>query len=268
MGGAGVYAAKIVNELIKLGISVTVFTSAFNKLGSEIKNENLEIVRIPLSERIPFKALQFWLKLPRALNNFNQSFDLVHINSQSSYFFNILDIPHVLTIHHSVKDAIIANDKGLFFRILDLKGENNFLLPIVEKRAVNSVDKIIAVSEFTKKQIAKYYDVELDKIEVIYNGFDKDDLVSIDEDCLVKFKNDNFPNKKVLLFVGRVNDYRKGLDILLYSFRDILNSLDAVLIVIGGGNNQKMVELCKKLEISNNVIFMGNVDRIYIIKIL
>ena len=134
-------------------------------------------------------------------------------------------------------------------------------MPIIEKRAVDSVDKIIAVSEFTKKQIAQYYDVKLDKIEVIYNGFDKDDLISFNEDYLAKFKNDNFPNKKILLFVGRVDDYRKGLDILLYVFRDILDSLNAVLIVLGGGNSKKSVELCKELGISDYVIFMGRVDK-------
>ena len=118
MGGAGVYAAKIVNELIKLGINVTVFTPAFNKLGSEKKNVNLEIVRIPLIEKMPFKALHFWLKLPMALNDFKQSFDLVHVNGLSTYFFNILNIPHVLTIHHSVKDTKNVDNKGLFFQDL------------------------------------------------------------------------------------------------------------------------------------------------------
>lgn len=263
MGGAGVYAEAVTKELVKLGHEVTVFTP--NIIETEDKNsQNLNIIRIDLNKNLPFKALQFWLKLPKVLKDQHKfkKFDLVHINGISYGFLKkrLLNIPQILTVHHTVKDAIINNQKSTISRILDFSGENNFLLPITEKKAVKSVDKIIAVSEFTKKQIVKYYGVKNDKITVIYNGIDKKRLNILDDD-LTKFKNNNnLLNKKCVLFVGRIDDHRKGLDLLLKAFKQVLNNLDAVLIVVGNGNNKKPVEMCKNLGISDNVIFKGFVD--------
>ena len=46
----------------------------------------------------------------------------------------------------------------------------NLAYRIVFKYAVKNSEKIIAVSQFTKKDILKHYPVNPDKIKVIYEG--------------------------------------------------------------------------------------------------
>ncbi|WP_197050626.1 glycosyltransferase family 4 protein [Methanobacterium sp. SMA-27] len=101
------------------------------------------------------------MKLPKVLRKeyLKNKFDLVHFNGISYWFRNkkILDIPQVLTVHHITTDATKHNNLTLTSTIFDISGENSFFTHLIEKRAITSVDKIIAVSEFTKNQIIKCY---------------------------------------------------------------------------------------------------------------
>ena len=89
IGGAGVYAEAITKELVELGHQVTVFTPNISESNVETI-KNLNIVKIDVNKNIPFKALQFWLKLPKVLNEQNKTkkFDLIHFNGLSYSFFN------------------------------------------------------------------------------------------------------------------------------------------------------------------------------------
>ena len=222
IGGAGVYAEAITKELVELGHQVTVFTPNISESNVETI-KNLNIVKIDVNKNIPFKALQFWLKLPKVLNEQNKTkkFDLIHFNGLSYSFFNkrLINIPHVITIHHTIKNAIITNKLSFMSRIMDLSGENSFVMPLIEKRAINSADRIIAVSKSTKKEIIKFYELNPDKIIVIYNGIEigsKNYITNIK-----KFKHENnLPNKKMILFVGSIELIReKGWIYLLRLLR-------------------------------------------------
>ena len=61
IGGAGVHAAHITEELARLGHQVVVFTPAVgNTDGVEQPSDsNLQVWHVPVRETIPFKALQF-----------------------------------------------------------------------------------------------------------------------------------------------------------------------------------------------------------------
>ncbi|WP_440949208.1 glycosyltransferase [Methanosphaerula subterraneus] len=63
IGGAGVYAAHLTEELAKLGHQVVVFTPAIDDT-EHLPYDNLKIWPVPVRETIPFKALQFWIHLP------------------------------------------------------------------------------------------------------------------------------------------------------------------------------------------------------------
>jgi len=264
IGGAGVYAEFITQELSKLGHEVTVFTPNIIETVDK-KTQNLNIIRVDVNKKLPFKSLQFWLKLPKVLKDqhLSKKFDLVHINGISYCFLKkrLLDIPQVITIHHPINNAIISSKQSTLSRIINVSGETSFLLPHIEKRAVISVDKLIAVSEFTKKQIIEYYKLDPNKISVIYNGIDKNTENFKINPKKFKMKN-NLPNKKMILFVGRINDHRKGLDILINAFKMVLDQMDAILVVVGNGDKRKFLKISKMLGISSNIFFIGFIDDI------
>lgn len=262
MGGAGIYAKHITEKLAELGIEVTVFTPNINE--TENKDfENLKIIPLNVNNKIPFKALQFWLALPKVLKkvHLKNKFDLVHFNGLSYWFYHkkILNIPQVLTVHHIIKDITKHNNLTLSSSVFDISGENSFLIRLIEKRAINSIDKIITDSKFTKKEIIKFYKLNPKDINVIYLGIEERN-----KNCSINTKNflreTGLPNKKMLLFVGRINDPRKGLEPLIMAFKQLLNETDAILVVVGNGDKTKFEELSKKLNISQYIFFIGFVD--------
>ena len=254
------------HELAKLGHQVIVFTPEINDLEEEKCDiTNLEIRSLKLNEKLPFRALQFWLCLPEAIKKAEKEnrFDIIHFNGISYWFLKkrISKAPHVLTVHHLVRDAIRNNNLGLISRIRDIRGENSCFIPLIEKKYIKSVDKIIAVSNFTKKQITETYKITSDKIEVVHNGIDLNGYTFTKEKLEESKKQLNLPKKPTLLFVGRVDDPRKGLDSLLKVFKKVLEKIDTMLLVVGKGNQTAAKKLAKSLGILENVVFTGFVDR-------
>ncbi|MBA7599967.1 Phosphatidyl-myo-inositol mannosyltransferase [subsurface metagenome] len=265
-GGSGIYAINITSKLSELGHQVIVFTPKINNLEEKCNINNLEIRRIRINERLPFKALQFWLRLPKAVKKTEneKEFDIIHFNGISYWFLKkrISKAPHVLTVHHPVKDARRSNNPSLISRIRDIGGENGFFVPYVEKRCIKYADKFIAVSNFTKRRIIETYKVPSDKIEVVYNGIDLNGYTFTKEELKETKKQFNLTEKPIILFVGRVDDPRKGLDLLLKASKKVLKKFDAKLLVVGKEDQSKARRLANSLGISKNVVFTGFVDEV------
>jgi glycosyltransferase involved in cell wall biosynthesis len=263
-GGAGIYASNITRELSKLGHNVVVFApDLFDEVSSPNVN-NLKIQKIPVNKKLPFKALQFWLRLPSEIKKVEKEtkFDIIHFNSISYWFLKkrLSKAKHVITIHHLVRDAVQNNNPSLLSRIIDISGENSFFIPFIEKRCISFADKIIAVSQFTKKQLIDVYDTNPNIIETIYNGIniEKEDIP--EEDISNLRKSLGLENKIILLFVGRIDDPRKGLDTLLHSVKKILDKKDIFLLIVGKGDQAGARKLSEILKINDNIMFTGFVN--------
>jgi glycosyltransferase involved in cell wall biosynthesis len=268
IGGAGIYAKYVTKEISNLGHDVVVFTPNNNRY-EEINN--IKIESITTNSRFIPKAFQFWLKLPKALNKIDKKnrFDIIHFNGLSYFFLqkSLLNCPHFLTVHHLVRDAIEYSNPTIFTRFLDFKGENSFIMPLFEKWALRSVDRIIAVSNFTKNQIMKKYLLNKEKIEVIYNGVDTAVSNFNEKDFNDVRDRYNLPDKPIILFIGRVDDPRKGLDVLLKAFKHVLEQTDAILLIVGGGNQDYTRKLARSLGIFQYIYFTGFVDSLTLKKI-
>jgi glycogen synthase len=79
----------------------------------------------------------------------------------------------------------------------------------VERTALEMADAIVAVSEGTKTDILKHFNVSPAKVHVIYNGIDTEEYQPVDPTpALTKFKVPN--DKPYVLFVGRITR-QKGI---------------------------------------------------------
>ena len=266
IGGAGVYATHVTEELAKLGHQVVVFTPAIGNTDNteHPPGANLQVWHVPVREVIPFRALQFWINLPREIKKAEREgkFDIIHINGFSYWFLpkRLSAAPHVLTVHHLIRDAAENTGLDLSSRMKDLSGENGFLIPRIEKRAVKSVDKIIAVSNYTKDRILQTYHVPYEMVDVVYNGVDFDGYTFTQEDLDETGKQLGLPDLPVILFVGRVDDPRKGLDVLIQAFRRVLDEVDATLLVVGKGDQTTARDLAGPAL--DRIVFTGFVDDI------
>src|SRR5690606_32828878 len=117
------------------------------------------------------------------------------------------------------------------------------------KRCIESADKIISVSDFTKNQIINTYKINSNKINVIYNGIDLNGYNFSQEEINETKKQLNLDGESIILFVGRINDPRKGLTFLLHCFKQVLISFNVKLVVIGKGDQTEARNLSESLEI-------------------
>ncbi len=131
----------------------------------------------------------------------------------------------------------------------------------IEKQMFNNASKIIANSEMVKQQIITTYNIDPEKIEVIYNGVPLkpiSDFESIKKEFLIK-------DEKILLYVGS-GFKRKGAEELLEIISKLQYQNIKCFIV---GKEKKLnyyKNKAKELGIEEKVIFTGprsDVDKFY-----
>lgn len=133
------------------------------------------------------------------------------------------------------------------------------------RKSCRQADKIIAVSEFTKKEIIRYFDIQESKIEVVYQGCDPvfGEPVSKTklEEIMVKY---NLPSK-FLLYVGSIEE-RKNLMLVAKALKvirddDMMEDLPKV-VVVGKGTSylEQVKSYINDNDLSDCFLFFHNVS--------
>lgn len=119
-------------------------------------------------------------------------------------------------------------------------------------------DRIVAVSQHTKRKIVQEYGVPASKIEVFYNSFDRDLLVPQGDTqnayrYLAEIKTRGY---KVVASVGRLT-IQKGLPNLLRAFAEVVQHVPKSLLLIVGSGEQyhELIEQAAALGIGRQVLF-------------
>ncbi len=154
------------------------------------------------------------------------------------------------------KIAIVHDLMGLYYP------ENySFLRKLYLKyylRAIKKADRLVVVSENTKKDLVKLCNVKSDKIKVIYPGVDLEkfkEKSSNQEYILEKYGI----KRKYFLYMGALRK-NKNVDGIIKSYKKYLNYGGKNELVIAGGKNGEYLnlkKLIKSLELEGRVIFTG-----------
>lgn len=175
-------------------------TKEIKKLIGEAR-ENVKIVSITPGS----KMLWTFFLLPRQARK--DKIDVLHVQYITPLTF--LGKTALVTTIHDVsfkKYPQFINKKDLFFL--------NTLIPLSLKKAKG----IIAVSNFTKKEIVKFYGTKEAKVAAIQNGCDAKVFSRIIErDQKEKFLNEHKLDKPYLLYVGTLQP-RKNVSFLIAAF--------------------------------------------------
>lgn len=137
------------------------------------------------------------------------------------------------------------------------EGGGNPLVREIEATSMLIADKIIAVSNHTKKAIMREYSIPADKIDVVHNSFDASTLLAEDGNnayaYLEKMKQNGY---KVVANIGRLT-IQKGLTNLLIAFKEVVHrNPKAILLMVGSGDQYyELIGLAAQLGISKNVVF-------------
>jgi glycosyltransferase involved in cell wall biosynthesis len=127
--------------------------------------------------------------------------------------------------------------------------------------AVQYADKLIAVSEATKKDILAHYpDVSEDKIRVIYHGFDGTLFGRpAPADILTRFR---IRPRNYLLYVGAIQP-RKNLTVLFEAFERVKKIYPEAQLVLAGEKAWLWEDILKEVErysFGEDIIFTGKVS--------
>jgi glycosyltransferase involved in cell wall biosynthesis len=129
-----------------------------------------------------------------------------------------------------------------------------YFMPLLLKRA----HKVICISNNTKEDILKFYDVEESKIEMIYNGYDRElfNTENIKEETLKKY-NIEYP---YMVMVGASYPH-KNLHSAIRAFKELKDKQGSKLIIIGKSCPyvETLIDLTKELNLEKEVIFLGYV---------
>ena len=117
--------------------------------------------------------------------------------------------------------------------------------------------RIISVSKASKVNCMKWLNVPDEKIVVIQNGVDPEELSVLAEEP-ADLPEDLITDFPTVVFVGRLN-HRKGVDVLLHALSKVIEAGKKVnLLIVGHGEAiEEYVDLKKKLNLEPFVYFVG-----------
>lgn len=146
-----------------------------------------------------------------------------------------------------------------------IKKTDLFLLKLLIPRSLERADKIIAVSEFTKNEIVKYYKIDPQKIEVVYNAVGEDFLQSdySGNELFEIRKKYNLPEEFVL-YIGTLQP-RKNIPMLIQAFAKVKEKIPEIKLVLAGNRNahnfdSNIDKEIERLRTLGSIIFPGFVD--------
>ena len=233
-GGAGVHVEYLAEELSKfMDVEVRCF-------GDQNESyDQLDVEGFPYDNPIfdgaddKLKSVFKTLSTCTQMNVPYVDADVVHCHTWYSHFAGILSklcygTPLVITTHSL--EPLRPWKKEQLGRGYDASSW-------VEKTAIEMADALIAVSNETKEDILAHFNVNPDKIKVIYNGINLEQYQSTtDTDTLDDYGIDK--NKPYVLFVGRITR-QKGIIHLVNAIKYI--NADTQVVLCAGAPDTKEI---------------------------
>ena len=258
-GGAGVHVEYLAAELAKL---MDVDVRCFGDQNE--KTAHLTVKGFPYENPVfdqsdaQLKSVFQTLSTAIQMNAEKTDADIVHCHTWYAQFAGIVaklcyGIPLVITTH-SLEPLRPWKREQL--------GRGYDASSWVEKTAIEMADAIIAVSKETKEDVLKYFNVDENKIKVIYNGINLQQYIVTSETAtLDAYGIDR--TKPYVLFVGRITR-QKGIIHLVNAIKYI--DPDTQIILCAGAPDTK--EIGKEMEDAVNEVKKTRHNVIWIDKML
>lgn len=162
------------------------------------------------------------------------NFDILHATYYNPYFLEELKKPLVITVH----DMIYENYPGSFPEAEQVIKQ--------KKTMIESASLIIAISEYTKKQIRHFYPSLLTPIQVVYHGLPDLQARKVEVDYI---------SKKFLLYVGDRFALYKNFKPFVEAVAPILNANKDLYLICAGGRHftECEISLFKEFNVTDKV---------------
>jgi len=183
----------------------------------------------------------------------SEEFDVVHAHDWMTY-------PAGVAVAAMSGKPLVVHVHSTEF---DRSGEHvNQVVYDIEREGMERADKVITVSHFTRSIVISRYGISPEKVEVVYNGVERNGQWSVGETSIKR-------DEKLVLFLGRIT-MQKGPEYFLHAAKKVLEVMDNVKFVMAGAGDlmYQSIELAAQLGIGQKVLFTGflrgdDVRRIY-----
>lgn len=242
-GGAERVLANIVNNLDKDKYDIDIIEYWHTNIGTEKINNNITLLSPIIDankdgriKKVLYKLLLYIFPAYLRKKYIKGKYD-VEIS------FNYL-IPTFLLSKRSLSFSWIHGD------VYDL--ENNKLNYLAQKRSLKHVNKIVAISNNTKKSLTDVFPEYKDKVILINNGFDTEDIIY--KSKLFDVEN----NKKTILFINRFDNNKNPLFAIEVANKLVQDGYDFKMQFVGKGNlEQKMFGKIEELGLGDYIEILG-----------
>jgi glycosyltransferase involved in cell wall biosynthesis len=229
-----------------------------NEIHAKLKNVELNRIEYPdvskivgVNKAVELFAYPFIVKQKVIENN------VKHITRQDlSFLLALADLEKTIITCHDIIPIAYYNTQNPVWK-LNAKG-------------LKKAERIITVSEFSKKDISRYIKYPEEKIEIIPPAVDHN-LYYQNRDRSILEKYRIKENENVILYVG-AEEPRKNIQLLIDSFRKLKNKIPQVKLLKVGmpnyiGVRKKLLKQIESLGLQQDVIFAGYVSETDLAKI-
>jgi glycosyltransferase involved in cell wall biosynthesis len=266
-GGTGAYVYYLSRELMKRGNSACIVTG-YNESRDVKINEQHHIFFLKSLKAPVVKSFLFAAAASRKLTKLRGGFpvDITHVNLPLVPSFAVpigFGKTLISTVHSTWKGEAEAISGEPYSRLNSNEKfmvSFNWFLRIFEEKMLERSNKIIAVSDFTRRELLQYYKVKENKIRVIHNGVDVDKFQPAGDKRKAKEELGFSPDDIAILSVGRLYA-RKGLFTLIESMPAVIRRFPRAKFIISGKGQsdemKKLVSHATRLGVKDNIIFTG-----------
>jgi glycosyltransferase involved in cell wall biosynthesis len=235
LGGGGAIRTDKINRILAKTNDITVISGAFPGCRREETKNGIRHLKIGTAGNYFLSRLTYALQARTYVRSIPHDILVEEFSGNSPTFAPwATDKPCI---------AVLQNHFG--FQIIKKKLLLGVLPWLYERFAIRSFDAFIAVN---KSLISKFIPgIPGSRYRVIPQGIEKKDL-------RIRPAADKF-----ILFVGRLDFFQKGIDILLKSLR-LIADLKVKLVIVGGGDKNRLLKMARKENVVSLLDYHPHLD--------
>lgn len=245
--GVGVYLNNLIASLTKINEENEYYVFYGEWMGAyeftKLNNSNVKLIPVKCPRNKILRNLYQILVFPFVVLRYKV--DIVHIPDTSPVLFKTTKV--VSTIH----------DLAEFVYPQKYSKVQAFCRKLIVRNQTIFSDKIISISNYSKKHIVEKFNIPDDKVSMIYNGVNLEKFYhESTQDSLEKF---NIKPQKYFLYVGEI-ERTKNVPAIILAYSKISKLIDHKIVICGkSGNDMINVQDLITDDIKENIVFTGYV---------
>ena len=269
-GGTGTYVRNISLTLARRGHEVHVISRRRNDASHDVV-ESVQVHRVDAPGPAVLYSPLFFRASRRKFMQLHtqQPFEVLHGNLplMSSYGVRGKDLPPVVeTLHCTVREELkfISRQTARSLNLNEVLAHALSQIWLMrEGYLLRRAEHVIAVSEGLKREIVSQYDYPVESIQVIPNGVDYGRFarVSVEDAAEVRASLGIQPYEKVILYLGRLMERKRVVDLVRALPRVLESVPGARLVVVGkrNANAERIEALAQQMGVRERVTMIDHV---------